>query len=101
MQPFVDVLSRFMDRPVVNMTGLTGNYTFALDVTQEDYTAMLIRSALSAGVTLPPQALRALDFSSGDSLLNAFEKVGLSLNPRKAPLEILVIDSMQKTPANN
>ena len=101
MQQFVDVLGRFMDRPVVNMTGLTGRYDFVLDVSPEDYTAMLIRSAITAGVTMPPQALRALDFSTGDSLTNALEKVGLTLTARKAPLEILVIDSMQKMPTNN
>ena len=55
----------------------------------------------AAGVVLPPQALRALDLASGDSLSNALQKVGLALTPRKAPLEILVIDSMQKAPTNN
>jgi len=30
-----------------------------LDITPEDYSAMMIRSALNAGVVLPPQALRA------------------------------------------
>jgi uncharacterized protein (TIGR03435 family) len=101
MQRFVDILIRFMDRPVVDMTGLKGNYDFILDVSQEDYNAMLIRAALNSGVVLPPQALRALDISSGDSLAIALQKVGLSLTPRKAPLEVLVVDSIQKAPSNN
>jgi uncharacterized protein (TIGR03435 family) len=97
---FVDILARFMDRPVVDQTGLTAPYDFALDLTPEDYTAMLIRSAITAGVNLPPQALRALDFSSGDSLVNALQKVGLSLTQKKAPLDVLVIDSVLKAPNN-
>ena len=97
---FVDILARFMDRPVVDQTGLTAPYDFTLDLTPEDYTAMLIRSAITAGVNLPPQALRALDYSSGDSLVNALQKVGLSLTPKKAPLDVLVIDSVLKMPAN-
>jgi uncharacterized protein (TIGR03435 family) len=97
---FVDILARFMDRPVIDQTGLTASYDFALDLTPEDYTAMLIRSAITAGVNLPPQALRALDFSSGDSLVNGLQKVGLSLTQKKAPLDVLVVDSVQKAPNN-
>jgi len=100
MARFVDILGRFMDRPVIDSTNLTGGYDFTLEVTPEDYTAMLIRSALSAGVTLPPQALRVLDFASGDSLVSALQKVGLVLVPKKAPLDVLVVDSIQKSPTN-
>ena len=100
MAAFTNILARFMDRPVIDMTNLPGAYDFTLDVTSEDYTAMLIRSAISAGVTLPPEALRALDMSSGDSLGNALQKVGLTLIPKKAPLEIVVVDNVQKTPSN-
>jgi uncharacterized protein (TIGR03435 family) len=98
---FVEVLGRFEDRPVVDMTGLKGSYDFDLEFTPEDYMAMLIRSAIAAGVTMPPEALRALSGSSGDSLLNALEKLGLKLESRKAPLEVLVVDHMEKGPTEN
>jgi uncharacterized protein (TIGR03435 family) len=62
---------------------------------------MMIRAAISAGVALPPQAMRVLDFSSGDSLANALQKAGLKLESRRAPLDVLVIDSMRKTPTEN
>jgi len=101
MTAFADTLARFMDRPVVDMTGLQGNYDVTLNITQEDYTAMLIRSALSAGVVLPPQALRALEMSSGDSLTSALQLVGLKLDARKAPLPVLVVDHVEKTPTAN
>lgn len=101
MASFAEVLARFEDRPVVNMTELTGSYDFDLEFTQEDYMAMLIRSAISAGVTLPPEALRLLSGSSGDSLLNALARLGLKLETRKAPLEVLVIDHIEKAPTEN
>jgi uncharacterized protein (TIGR03435 family) len=101
MQSFADTLARFMDRPVVDMTELKGVYDFTLEFTQEDYMAMLIRSALAAGVVMPPQALKMLELSSGDSLLTALAAQGLKLEARKAPLPVLVIDRMEKTPSDN
>jgi uncharacterized protein (TIGR03435 family) len=101
MASFVEVLARFEDKPVVDKTGLTGSYDFDLEFTQEDYMAMLIRSAIAAGVTLPPEALRMLSGASGDSLLNALERLGLKLETRKAPLEMLVIDHIEKAPTEN
>jgi uncharacterized protein (TIGR03435 family) len=101
MSSFTEVLARFEDRPVVDKTGLTGVYDFDLEFTPEDYMAMLIRSAIAAGVTMPPEALRMLSGSSGDSLLNALERLGLKLETRKAPLEVLVVDHLEKVPTEN
>ena len=94
-------LERFMDRPVVDKTDLKGSYDFSLDVTDEDYRAMLIRAAVTAGVVLPPPALRLLDGASLPSLFDALQKVGLRLDALKAPLEVLVIDAARKTPTDN
>jgi uncharacterized protein (TIGR03435 family) len=101
MTSFTDTLSRFMDRPVVDMTELSGHYDFVLKVTEEDYRAMLIRSALAAGVNLPPEALRILDNASDESLISALEGQGLKLERRKEPLPVLVVDHMEKTPSSN
>ena len=96
-----DLLSRYTDRPVVDMTELKGRYDFTLEFTPEDFRAMRIRSALAAGITLPPQALKLLAESSGDSLLAAVEKLGLKLESRKAPLDVLVVDHIEKAPTEN
>src|SRR5438552_962324 len=37
MLSFADVLWRYLDRPVVNMTELAGNYDFTLQLSPEDY----------------------------------------------------------------
>ncbi len=101
MPSLADMLARFVDRPVVDMTDAAGVYDFKLEVSPEDYQAMMIRGAIAAGVNLPPQALRALDNSSGDSLGAALQTVGLKLDPRKAPIDVLVIDRVDKTPTEN
>ena len=36
MEQMVEALSRFMDRPVVDMTELKGNYQIALDLSMDD-----------------------------------------------------------------
>ena len=62
---------------------------------------MMLRAALAAGAALPPEALKALDSASGDSTFSALETVGLKLEPRRSPIEVLVIDQAEKTPTDN
>ena len=62
---------------------------------------MLIRSAVNAGIPMPPQALDRLDGASIASVQDALKPMGLSLKPRRAPLEMLVVDSMRRTPTEN
>lgn len=101
MNYVADMLARFEDKPVVDMTGLKGKYDFTLSFTEEDYRAMMIRAALSSGMPLPPEAVHLMETASGDSLFSALQAVGLRLESRKAPLDILVIDHAEKAPAEN
>ena len=63
--------------------------------------AMLIRSAVNAGLSLPPQAMRMLDGASTDPLSAPLQKVGLRLESRRGSLDVIVIDAMQKAPTEN
>jgi uncharacterized protein (TIGR03435 family) len=101
MAVLADSLTRYMDRPVVDVTGLTGKYDLTLQLTPQDYIAMLIRSAVGVGVSLPPEALKYLEGASDESLFSAMEALGLNLQPRKAPLEMLVVDQISKAPTAN
>jgi len=101
MASFASGLSRFLDRPAVDMTGLPKTYDFTLTFSPDDFSAMMIRAALAAGVVLPPQAMKALEYSSGDSIFAAVEAVGLKLEVRNAPLEVVMIDHIEKTPTEN
>ncbi len=83
------------------MTGLTGSYSFTINVTPEDYQAMNLRAAVVRGFTLPPEAQKFLDSTTPSALSDALQQVGLKLEPRKAPLDVLVIDDALKTPTAN
>jgi uncharacterized protein (TIGR03435 family) len=94
-------LERYSDRQIVDMTGLTGSYDFAVDVTPEDYQAMMLRSMVLRGANLMPDAQKFLDSTSPAALGDALQQVGLKLESRKAPLDVLVIDDALKTPTAN
>ncbi len=73
----------FLDRPVVNQTGLQGYYDFDLAFTGE-----------------PPADVGLLD-QSGPSLFDALQnQLGLKLEARRAPVDILVIDHAERPSAN-
>lgn len=101
MVNLADSLARFESDPVVDMTGLDGHYDFVLQFTADDYRAMLIRSAISAGVQLPPEAIRYAESVSGDSLGAALDTLGLKLEKRKAPIDMIIVDKASKTPTAN
>jgi len=101
MNYVADMLARFEDKPVVDMTELKGKYDFTLSFTEEDYRAMMIRAAISSGMALPPEAIHLMESASGDSIFSALQAVGLKLESRKAPLDVLVIDHIEKTPTEN
>jgi uncharacterized protein (TIGR03435 family) len=76
-----DKLSRFADRPVVDKTNLTGSYEFKLD--------------WSPDPTLT-------DPGSAASLYTAIEEqLGLKLEGQKEPMEVVVIDHIEKAPTEN
>jgi len=101
MEALADSIGRFVERPVVDMTELKGTYDLNLEFTPEEYRVLLIRMALSAGVNLPAEAMKLLEGASDESLFKGLQQMGLKLESRKAPLEVIVIDSATKTPIEN
>jgi uncharacterized protein (TIGR03435 family) len=101
MRTMAELLTRFSDRPVIDETNDTGTYDATLDLTAEEILAVKLRAAVNSDAVLPPQALRLLDTGPADPLLNALQKVGLVLAPRKGPLDVVVVDAMQKAPTEN
>jgi len=82
---FTFMLTRRLDRPVLDLTGLKGTYDFTIDL-----------SGLGFGGNLPPAE------STGPSVFTAVQDdLGLKLEARKQILDILVIDSVQKVPLQN
>jgi uncharacterized protein (TIGR03435 family) len=98
---FADMLTRFVDRTIIDATGLTGRYDIVAKLTREEYDATLLRSAVNAGIRLPPQIRQMLDQGPGNPVGPALEAAGLALDSRRAPLDVIVIESILRTPTEN
>lgn len=98
-----DAISRFTERPVVDMTGIQGQYSFDLVFAPETMRGV---QRMGGGPMLhtegdhPAGADTAAEPQAG-SIFDAVQVYGLKLEPRKAPLEILTIDHIEKTPTEN
>jgi uncharacterized protein (TIGR03435 family) len=101
MPILVGTLGRFVDRTIVDHTKLEGRYTIGFNIRSEDYGPMMVRAAVNAGIPMPPQALAQLDGASAGSVFDGLKALGLSLEPRRGPLDFLVVDSIDKTPTEN
>ena len=99
MNMVADSLSRFFDRPVVDLTELKGTYQVTLDLSMED----LRNAARSAGLVGPGRGGGgdAASDPGGASIFAAVQQLGLRLEPRKTPVDIVVIDHLEKTPTEN
>lgn len=97
-------VERFVDRPVVDQTGLKGNYKVSLDLSMAD----LMAAARGAGINVPAVGDQAgapaagpADPAGGTSIFKSVEKMGLKLESRKSSVEFLVIDNLEKTPTED
>ena len=102
---FVNRLARQLDRPAIDMTGLSGSYDIILDYAI-DPSIMQARMAAMGGGPPPSGADSpegaAQDPSGAGTIFSALrEQLGLRLEARKGPVDLLVIDGVQKTPTEN
>jgi uncharacterized protein (TIGR03435 family) len=101
MATFAETLTRFVDRTVIDATGETGRFDLTVRLTREEFDATLLRSAVNAGLRLPPQILRALDAAPANPVGPALEAAGLAFDSRRAPLDVIVVESMLRVPTEN
>jgi uncharacterized protein (TIGR03435 family) len=101
MDQLARMVERYVDRPIVDMTGIPGSYDFSFQVSEEDNQVMLIHAAVGAGMQLPPQVVQFAANGSVGSLIDGFQSLGLKMESRKAPVDVLVVDSLNKTPSEN
>jgi len=106
MDKFAETLAPFLDKPVVDMTGLKGNYQVALDLSLED----LKNVARKAGVAMPGATPASADANAlpsdavsdpSGSVFKSVQQLGLKLEPRKAPMDQIVVDHVEKMPTEN
>jgi uncharacterized protein (TIGR03435 family) len=92
---FVELMSRFTERPVVDMTGLDGQYELSLTFAPE---------TMPAGMGTGGAAGRDGASTSAEpaqSVFDAVKQYGLRLEARKAPVEMLTVTHLEKTPTEN
>jgi uncharacterized protein (TIGR03435 family) len=88
MSSLADMVQRFVDRPVADLTGLNGHFQIAFDTSLW-------------GAKGPPQAAAPSDPASdpGPALVFAsVQKLGLRLEARKGLVEMFVVDSADTKP---
>ena len=101
MADLAGALTRFAERKTIDATGITDRFDFSLDLSQEDYQFALMLAAINNGVVLPPQAMRFLDAAPSNVLGQYIAKTGLELEERRAPVDVVVVDSVAREPKAN
>jgi uncharacterized protein (TIGR03435 family) len=103
MPKLVDALGMQVDRPIVDMTGLTGTYDITLEFAPDP--AILQSKMAAMGMPPPPPGGENPSLQDNGPLATIFtalpEQLGLRLEARKGPVELLVIDSAEKTSTDN
>jgi uncharacterized protein (TIGR03435 family) len=93
MGDFAGVLqTAVLDRPVLDRTGLQGRYDFTLTWTPDE------SQFAGMGIRVPPPTN---DPNAAPGLFTAFqEQLGLRLDSTKGPVEVLVVDRVEKPSEN-
>jgi uncharacterized protein (TIGR03435 family) len=81
-------LSAIVGRPVIDRTALTGRFDFTLQWTPDS----------PAHMKSPDEPVA--NSEQGPSIFTAVQQLGLKLENQKAPVEIIVIDAVEKPSAN-
>jgi uncharacterized protein (TIGR03435 family) len=84
MEWLAGMLSGQLGRPVIDATGLTGEYDISL-----------------YWVPQRPDAIASDDPSGPDLIAALQQQLGLKLEPKKGPIEVLVVDRVEKIPTAN
>ena len=84
----ITFLSREIRLPIVDQTGLTGRYDYFLDINA--YVTPEMRNQAGPPLEAPSIIASALQ-----------EQLGLKVDAKKMPMEVLIVDKMEKTPTEN
>ncbi len=92
MSQFTAVLQNSTDRPVVDQSGLTGRYDFTLNFTPD--------AAMAALLGGPPTPAGDNPDAAPDLFAAFQQQLGLKLEPTRAPVNVMVIDKVEKPSEN-
>lgn len=111
MAKFVQgAVTPFVDRPVVDETGLKGRYEISMEISMADAMAVARKAGAAVPSNAPgatggsPDAARPADAASDSgtsSIFATLQTLGLKLEPRKMPIDLIVVDKAEKMPTDN
>jgi uncharacterized protein (TIGR03435 family) len=97
-----NLISRAVDRPVVDTTGLKGTYDIELTYLAENSPMVTQMRAAAATAGVSGGAERPADASAPiATVFQAVKGLGLTMEGKKSPFEVLVIDNANKVPTEN
>jgi len=103
-----DDLTQYLDRPVMDKTKLAKHYQVAIDVSMEDMRTFRAVEARHRQVWWRLWRRSNWRCARGDSepagasiLASLQQQLGLKLETQKAPIEVVVVDYLEKTPLDN
>jgi uncharacterized protein (TIGR03435 family) len=111
LESLANLLTGQLDRPLFDKTGLTGKYDFKLEFQPDGPMGMTLGPAgggLVQSATQPGPAPEGVPALSGPNqepappIAAAFQsQLGLKLEAKKAPADMLIIDKIEKMPTEN
>jgi uncharacterized protein (TIGR03435 family) len=92
----IPTISREVGRIVLDQTGLTASYDFVFQYTPENFRPRtdLNEASNGSGMALPP------DFGAISIFTAVQEQLGLKLESAKAPIDVIVIDHVERPSGN-
>jgi uncharacterized protein (TIGR03435 family) len=101
MTELIRTLSEFLDRPVLDRTGITTHFDVILEFAVDDTLAGLGKEWGSVAGHRESMAAAAAASGAGPNILLAVqEQLGLKLDSTKGPVEVLVIDHVERPTGN-
>ena len=97
MTELVSLLTTTMDEPVIDKTGLAGLYQFKIELPPD---AASTRRLISIGTTTTVRGT-PLTEPTGYSVFKALEGIGLKLEKRRSPVDVIVVDTLNIAPSPN
>jgi uncharacterized protein (TIGR03435 family) len=97
MTELVRILAMVLGRPIADRTGVTGEFDVHLDFTPDESTMGLPGAGGPGDPGGPPLAT---DPGRPNIFAALHEQLGLNLSPAKGPVEVLVIDHVERPAAN-
>jgi uncharacterized protein (TIGR03435 family) len=98
MAELASLLTPNIGEPVVDRTGLTGIYQFTIELPRDEAIREVMRSLLASRGR---SSTSAESEPETDKTFKAVEDLGLKLQRRRMPVDVVVVNSIQRQPTEN